>query len=380
MISENELEKAKNVRQSNYELLRILAMFGIVLYHHFGNKTPNGFIDLPMGFTQENYFYDIVNNTSFFDFKTLILDFCYGHFGQGGNLIFMLITGYFLFGKELNFSKRVKSVYKILFITAFWGCLLTIITTLIVKFLYPLGGAPLFKPVFNFLSWFSSSNMWYFQAYGIFILVIIPILKYFEPRIDKKTHISIIAMFIALFFLDYAQYLPNIWLSSKILQFVLCYYIGGYVSKYSIQFSLKKLLSVLVIYIMLFFAYEYYWRASMRKMYEPFEYSYISVMEPFISSLIFSVLVFLIFSKINFKSRIINCIASTTPGIYVFHYVLIDETFAIANTYWWNDWSLGGYCKFILIDSILLFVIGYILDSVRKWLFSVLEKRLKIEE
>ena len=45
------------IRELNIELLRILAMLCIVLFHHFGNKTPNSFISLPSGFTENSYFY-----------------------------------------------------------------------------------------------------------------------------------------------------------------------------------------------------------------------------------------------------------------------------------------------------------------------------------
>lgn len=374
----NELEK-KQTRKSNFELLRILSMLCIVLFHHFGNKTPNSFISLPSGFTQNSYFYDVVNNiTNNFDFKSLILDFCYGHFGDGCNLIFMLITGYFLFNKNINLEKRVGSVKKILFITLYGGCVLTIINAVVVKWLVPFSGAPLYKPIFNLPNWFSGSNMWYFQAYGIFMLIILPILKHFEPKINKKTHKLIVGMLLAICFLDVGNYLPNLWISFRIIQFTLCYYIGGYVSKYSVNFSLKKLIIVLINYIILYIGYEYYWRMSMRKMFSPFDYSYISVMQPFVCSLIFAVLIFLIFSKFDFKSRVINHISTAVPVIYVFHFNFISTSYVIANSFWWKDWSLGGYCKFVLINTLILFVLGYLIDLVRRLLFYCLNKKKSI--
>ena len=107
----------------------------------------------------------------------------------------------------------------------------------------------------------------------------------------------------------------------------------------------------------------------MRKMYEPYEYSYINVMAPFICSLIYAVLVFLIFSKIEIRSKLINNIAETTPGIYIFHYSFISTEYVIANTLWWKDWSFDGYCKFVIIDSILMFVVGCLLDLIRNKIF-----------
>ena len=378
VIFVKKLEK-KEMRKSNFELLRILAILCIIVFHHFGNKTPNSFISIPSGFTKGSYYYDIVNNsTKSFSFKSLILDFCYGHFGDGCNLIFMLITGYFLFNKNVNLEKRVSSVKKILFISLFGGFVLTIINAVMVKWFVPFPGAPLYKPVFNFLSWFSGSNMWYFQVYGLFMLLILPILKHFESKIDRKTHKLIIGMLLAICFLDISKYLPILGISFRIIQFTLCYYIGGYISKYSVNFNLKKLIFALIFYIMLYIGYEYYWRMSMRKMFDPYAYSYISVMQPFICSIIFAVLVFLIFSKLDFKSRVINHISVAVPGIYVFHLNFISSAYVIANSFWWKDWSLGGYCKFIIINTLMLFIIGYLIDLIRRLIFYFLDKKKSI--
>lgn len=372
------LTERREQRQSNFELLRIIAMFGIVLFHHFGNRTPNSFIVLQEGFKIDNYFYDIINNTtSQLSFRTLLLDYCYGHFGNGGNLIFMLLTGYFLYGKKLSLEKRVKSATEIIFLIMYGAIIMTVINAVSVKFYYPFAGCPSFKPTFDFPNWVSGSNLWYFQAYGVFILVVVPILKYFEPRIDRNTHKALIAMLVALCFFDYSNYLPNIWISKRILQFTMCYYIGGYVSKYPVKYSWKKLIISFIIYTLSYFVYEYYWRVRMRKMFAPPEYSYISVMQPFICCLIFALLLFLIFSKIHINSRIINHISSATPMIYLFHYNFVSYSYVIANTFWWKDWSIEGYCKFVLIDSLLLFALGYLIELLRKFLFSYLEKYIK---
>ena len=38
-------------RRANIDLLRVFAMFGIVMYHHFGMTVPNHFVELRNGFT-----------------------------------------------------------------------------------------------------------------------------------------------------------------------------------------------------------------------------------------------------------------------------------------------------------------------------------------
>lgn len=364
-------ELGTNTKKSNFELLRIFAMLGVVIFHHFGNKALCSFVELPEGFSGSSYFYDVVNNcTNSFDLRTLLLDFCYGHLGDGGNFLFMLITGYFMFGKPLNYEKNIKSVKKLLLLTAFWGCMLTLVYGVAIKCFYPIGGVKAFKPIFQLPNWLSGSNMWYFQAYGIFLLLVIPVLKRFEEKIDQKSHRQLIAVLVCLFFLDFNKFLPNIWLSVRILEFIACYYIGGYISKYSVSVSWKKLWLTLISYMAVYFAYEYYWRMGMRKMHDPSEYTYTSVMSPFVCCLIFAVIVFLMFSKLDFSSPVINHIASATPGIYIFHLNVISLSFAFANTYWWKNWSIGGYLAFVMIDSILLFLIGYLVETIRMKIFD----------
>ena len=78
-------------RKANYDLLRIIAMLGIIMFHHFGSRTPNRFVELSSGFTNSTYFYDFINNVpGKVSSVSLLMDFCYGHLGNGGNLVFML--------------------------------------------------------------------------------------------------------------------------------------------------------------------------------------------------------------------------------------------------------------------------------------------------
>ena len=373
-----ERNSGNMLKKSNFELLRILAMFGIIIFHHFGNRVICQFAVLPNGFSIDKYFYDVINNTTkSFDFRTLLLDFCYGHFGNGGNFLFMLITGYFMFGKSLNYEKNIKSIKKILFMLLFWGFVLTAVYGIVIKVFYPIGDVSSYKPIFLLPNWLSGSNMWYFQAYGIFILIVVPILKRFENRIDRNIHKKIIAVLVCLFFLDFSKYLPSIWLSERVLQFVTCYYIGGYISRYSISVSWKSLWLALMSYMAVYFAYEYYWRMGMRKMYNPSEYSYISVMQPFICCLIYAVIIFLMFSKLNFSSRAVNHVAAATPGIYIFHFNMISLCFAFANTYWWKNWTISGYIAFVIVDTIILFGVGCIIDNIRMKIFAFVKSRVE---
>ena len=360
-------------RKSNYELVRIIAMLCIVIFHHFGSGAPIHFVELTDGFTVDNYFYDFINNTQTSVSRiSLFTDFCYAHFGNGSNLIFMLLTGYFLFGRKIAFSKRIKTVKKIIYAIIFYGVVLTVFDFVICKLWYPFDCFPDFKLVFTLPNWISGENVWYLQAYGVFVLVILPLLKLFESRLTRKFHRNLLLALVFIRFLAYATYLPNLWISTRILDFIMCYYIGGYISKYNIRISLKKLLPMFALYIAAYFAYEYYWRSSNMQMESPNGYSFISVMDPFVCCLIFALLVFLIFNNINISSKVINRISPAVMGIYIFHFNFISQAFVLGESFWWHNWSLKGYVLFVLIDAVILFIVGLLIDQIRQWSYRVL--------
>lgn len=378
-------------RKTNFDLLRIFTMLGVILFHHFGTKMPNNFVRLTEGFSENTYFYDFINNAASGTVSklSLLMDFCYGHFGNGGNYIFMMITGYFLFGRKISFPKRIRTVGNILFALLYYGIILTVIN-FIVFCHYPFSHAPSFRPLFTLPNWLGGANLWYVQAYGVFILVILPLLKLFEEKLTKQTHLCLAVALVFINFLAYQTYLPNLWISFQIMNFIMWYYIGGYISKYKVSVSGKKLLIMSAVYVVMYFAYEYYWRLSCSVMWEPSEYSYIDVMQPFICCLIYASLCFLIFNNINitFKgdkiSGFLTAVSASTLGIYVFHYNMINITFLLGDTFWWHDWSRKGYFLFCIIDSIMLFVIGAVLDIGRrkgyKYLTTIIEKQLTTAE
>ena len=365
-------------RRANFDLIRVITMVGIIMYHHFGNKTPIHFVQLTNGFTHKHFFYDYINNIqSTVRIPSLLMDFCYGHFGNGGNLVFMLITGYFLFGRDISFGKRVRSAGKILYAIIFYGTILTLIYFVILKVNYPFSFYKGYKPLFKLPNWISGDNLWYLQAYGIFILLMLPLLKQFEEKLTQKTHLYLALTLVFIHFLAFWKYVPYFWFSKRIINFTMCYYVGGYISKYRYSVSSKKLIPMICAYCMAYFAYEYYWRYSCSTLYAPAKYSYVSVMQPFICCLIYSVLLFLFANNLRIQgaipTKILSVLSSATLGIYIFHYNMISISFLLANQYWWHDWSLKKYFLFVIIDSILLFLVGFCLDMIRQKTYKHVE-------
>ncbi len=359
-------------RNSNFDLLRVFTIFCIIIFHHFCANTPTLFVTLPAEFDENtHFFYDLINNIpGSVSRLALIMDFCYGHFGNGGNLIFMTITGYFLFGRKISFPRRVRTVANILYAILFHGIVLTIIDIFILFVYLPLSSNKSYHPIFNLPNWFSGDNMWYLQVYGLFILIVLPILKLFENKLTQKKHLCLVIALIFINFLSYRKYIPDVWLSTKMENFIMCYYMGGYISRYKVRISSKKLVLYTLIYLAAYFIYEYSWRYSCATSYEkPLQYSYLDVMQPFVCALIFAVLCFMTAVNIKMPSGILSkaagSLSTSTIGIYIFHYNCIGLSFVFADKFWWHDWSQKGYFIFVILDSLLLMIAGYVIDLFR---------------
>ena len=149
-----------------------------------------------------------------------------------------------------------------------------------------------------------------------------------------------------------------------------CYYLGGYVSKYKVRISSKKLALYSLIYLAAYFIYEYSWRYSCAIAYKnTLQYSYVDVMQPFVCAMIFAFLCFMIAVNIKVPSRILpkafGSLSASTIGIYIFHYNFISLSYIIADTFWWHDWSQKGYFSFVILNSLLLMIAGYVIDLFR---------------
>lgn len=94
-------------RDSNIELLRIITMFLIVLYHLCRH-----------GFSEYLYDYSFSFNNLFI--KTV------SHMGGFSNCVFLMISGYYLVDARFSWKKVVKLIFQCFFVSLFIGTLLFI--------------------------------------------------------------------------------------------------------------------------------------------------------------------------------------------------------------------------------------------------------------
>lgn len=339
-------------RCSNIELLRILAIFFIILHHYSKN---NYLSDLEL--YNMNKYIGIV-------FEAL---------GKIGVNIFFLITGYFCIEKRFSMKKIVKLWLQVFF--------------------YSLGIATFVRVVFNvkmatkvyssFIFPISNNMYWFINVY-IILYYLVPILNKFIKSITKEQFIKTIKILFVLLIVLYSIFyksslfkMSELYPYSNIPTYVLIYFIGAYIRLYGIEkfekMNNKKLLLYTLKWFIIFIAF----LISIKLI----EYKY-NILEDAITYynrsnsifvFILAILIFYIFKKINLKeNKIINFFASASFGVYLVQshgcvggpmlYQQILKTQEFVNS---NLLIIHALCSVVAI-----YLICTIIDYIRRVIFE----------
>ena len=92
-----------------------------------------------------------------------------------------------------------------------------------------------------------------------------------------------------------------------------------------------------------------------------------------------SIAYFLFFETLNIKNKIINSISSLTFGIYLFHENLYLKTIMNEKL----NVKVFFYSKklipYLIIVSIIIFIVGAIIEAIRQYITSKIKKIKKLE-
>ena len=278
-------------RQSNFELLRIFAIFIIILHH----------------FSYHNELYELNNINKFVG----IIIFSLGKMGVN---LFVIITGYFMINKKISLVKIVKLWAQVFFYS--------VIVATIVFLIKPFET----KEYLKFFLPVTFNKYWFFSTY-IFLYMSIPIINLIFSNLDKNKYRFIMKMstfFLVVWFsIIYrsAVFSLNDILADIVL-FSYLYLLGGYIKRFGINILEKKsIIFVLVSCIVVFFMYEVF--LIICKVYstkylflEPVLMYYARQNSIFV--MLLSILVFYFFKKINIgENKIINCFSKGIFGVYL---------------------------------------------------------------
>lgn len=303
----------KTNRESNFELLRILAMVLIIIHHIFVHG-----INVQINDPNTYGVFGIFNNLLFY--KRLALSELAISFGKIGTDLFILISGYFCINKtDLKIKdKIIKLLSQLLFAVV----ILLICSTLYNKFI-----DNSFKYFVNLETF--SKGFWFI---GYYLLIIIIGEIFINPRIiniSKEKYSKLIWILTAVVTLSFIVNM-NISLIAGLDVFltgIYLYLLGGYISKYKPFDNIRSYVFIIIMIITYAFIIltfrnnqitNYLTNINDINVFHPMLFE--SFIEYSISCMIIAISTFELFRRIRIKNnKVINYISAATFMTYLIH-------------------------------------------------------------
>ena len=275
------------VRNSSVEILRIVAMFFIIMSHYC---VHNG----------------LDRNGISFGFNKALLS--WGTLGNLGVIIFVMITGFFMCRSKL----KLQSVFRTAFATWFYSVVFFAVAMLA-------GDEPFsVKAVLKAFFPVSTSQYWFVSAYFA-LLLFVPFINKLISVLTRRHFFALNCIMVIMWsvlptFTDKAFY------SNELTSFVMYYMLGAYISLYPDSFFAKK--SRCAVITVGSFVSVILWSAAVNfggNAVHLFvrELNWYSRSSLFMIAAALSLLA--LFLKLRISSRFINTLASCTFGVYLIH-------------------------------------------------------------
>lgn len=275
-------------RKSSIELLKIIAIFMIVLSHVSQTVGTGVFLNLS------------VASTNIRDFVLTV----FMYMGSVGSAMFFVCSAWFMLDDD---NVKANKIWHM--IIDCW-----IVSVLFLLF-YLLRGEELSSAqIFRSLLPTLNNNNWYIPSYLI-IYAFHPVLNKWINSINKKTHQITITIFLCLYLVVFciARTLLN---SSLIFDFVLIYFIVAYCKKYLNINRRKSIIASIVSFVLLVVLLVITNIIATNNQ----SFSMFTWMNTHnVVSIVFAISVFYVFNSVDFENKYINSISSLTLLIYITH-------------------------------------------------------------
>ncbi|MGM9892172.1 acyltransferase [Limosilactobacillus sp.] len=343
-------------RKSNFELLRIIAMFFIVMHH----SLVHGVLA-----ASNSAILSRSNPLSLSLFNSLAF------MGKVGVYLFVLITGYFMYNSHISFKKLVKLWLPIFF----WSVSLTLICGIILKQISIISIVKSCLPIFF-------NQYWFMTAY-VFMYLLIPFMNKALAQLNPKEEIFLVLLGFILIFPGKHLYGAAIvaWLG----KFCLTFCFGALIQKRNLLQSryfifVGKVLFWLGVFVDVLFSLTFSFLAF--KLYKPSFIKYSKLSDQGLTIFAFftalGLFIWLGSKAINYN-YIINTVASTTFGIYLIHDNRFMESLLWLRTLHMEKVIMQpAYVAvlYVLFICIAVFVICSLLEYIRKRVFNKLEDQV----
>lgn len=171
----------QNNRSSNFELLRIVAMFMIVACHY----CAHGIRHLLTPELSSIWLEGIQANRLFTSFLI--------NGGDIGNGIFFLLTGYFMFGKEYKIRRLVKLLGQVYFYAFFMILIFFVLRAFNIYKFSEFSSMSKLMLIINAIIPITSGSWWFIQTY-IILFLFIPVINGFLEKLNLKSFIAVLCL------------------------------------------------------------------------------------------------------------------------------------------------------------------------------------------
>lgn len=336
----------ETLRNSNFELLRILAILMIVGDHFSGYGKFN---------------YDIAE----FSLNRFYIQFLeFG--GKLGVCIFILISGYFLVNNNnIKISKVIKLWIQILFYS------------IIIYLIFVIFGLEPFsiKETVKYLLPISGFHWWFATTYLVLYLIS-PYLNILLHSMDKKTYQKMLFINTILWCLM-PTFTGRFLDRSYLIPFIYLYLIAGYIRiwKDDIKINYKKCFLMALFVIILTFSSVIVFDILGSKI----NYFYIHATHFYgmekLTTILTALFIFLGFKNININknfTKVINTISSATFGVYLLHENRLLRSFIWINTFHINKFAHSNLLiPYSLLAIFTVYIICTLIELIR---INLLEK------
>lgn len=347
----------KKARLSNFELLRIIAMFLIVLAHLCGHGILN---DRTISIDFYNEYKSVINLALFFT-----------SWGRVSVNIFILLTGFFMINTNISFAKILKLWFSI-FLYSIFGLFINIYLSkgnidllLSIKSFFPV--------VFN--------QYWFMTSY-ILLYLSIPILNHLWTSASDRLKLYIIILLFVSTIIIPTLFTERIF--SEVALFILLYYLGAVIKerdfcdKKHINLGINIFIISFLIYFTSFIVLQFIGISTSKTIFLNNSTYFSNGNSPL--TLFMAIGLLILFGNISIKqNKFINKISSAAFAVYLIH-----DNNSIRTILWHHILHVDDFMgrKFIIalisiiLYALLIYIVATFIEWIRSFLFDSIEIKL----
>lgn len=355
------------IRNSSFELLRIILMFLIILSHimYHTKSLPH--------LTNNNY-HKLINN------KYILLRII-SNYGKFGDIVFIMISGYFSL-KRINFH-YIKFIIIAAETYTYHFFFLYVSNKL--KYIYKDVKTLEENKISRYFPLISSNGHWFTQHY-LLILIFMPFINTGLLNLTYKQY-KILVILIIIFYCIIKAFINIIDISSKIfsvtqfLKLLMPYIIGGYIRMYDFKNNLFWKISGVLFFIMTIIFEIIFDNLAIQFN----NYNWIKIQSELslqlysIFPILSSIGIISLFKNIKIYNKTINFISASVLGIYLIHANKYIAPYIYNSFYKINDYKESYFFIKYFLKATIIFILSLTIDIIRRFTIGLfIEKFLKI--